>query len=211
MTKNQQEQAWRGEFGDSYVDRNQFDQDHIEKCAGVFSKIFQSLPEGNALNSILEIGCNNGRNLEALKTVTNAELFGIEPNAKARAELSAKNITPDSHIKDALGSDIPFNDQSMDLVFTSVVLIHVPDDGLENTLKEIHRTSRKYILAMEYFNPNPHIIQYRGHNDLLFKRDYGSLYMDMFPDLKLLDYGFFWKRIETSQDNTTWWLFEKTA
>jgi spore coat polysaccharide biosynthesis protein SpsF len=32
--------------------------------------------------------------------------------------------------------------------------------------------------------------------------------MDRFPDLQLVDYGFFWKRA-TGLDDATWWLFRK--
>ena len=45
-------------------------------------------------------------------------------------------------------------------------------------------------------------------SDLLFKNDFGSLYLDSFPDLKLVDYGFFWRRT-TVMDDITWWLFRK--
>ncbi len=209
--QNKQENTWRGEFGDSYTERNEFDQSHIEECADVFQKIFRSLPQGGeALSSILEVGCNRGRNLEALKKINDATLYGVEPNQSAREIARGKNLTGSANIQDALGNALPFDDASIDLVFTSVVLIHVPDEHLEKTLQEIHRVSKRYILAMEYFNPAPQTIQYRGHDDLLFKRDYGAEYMDRFPDLKLIDYGFFWKRVQPCQDNTTWWLFEKS-
>lgn len=206
-----QENTWRGSFGDEYTQRNQFDDVHITECAETFSQIFKSLPADANLSSILEVGCNLGRNLEALSKITDAELFGIEPNDSARGILQGKGFIKPDNIKNAIGVDIPFDDEAFDLVFTSVVLIHVPDNQIEQTLREIYRTSKRFILAKEYFNPSPTTIQYRGHSDLLFKRDYGSMYMDMFPDLKLLDYGFFWKRVVPCQDNTTWWLFEKNG
>ena len=55
----------------------------------------------------------------------------------------------------------------------------------------------------------PETIPYRGHTEALFKRDFGSFWLDCFPDLRVLDYGFFWKRL-TGLDNLTWWLFEKS-
>ena len=71
-----------------------------------------------------------------------------------------------------------------------------------------HRVARRYIVCVEYFSDQPETIPYRGHSEVLFKRDFGSLWLDCFPDLRVLDYGFFWKRL-TGLDNLTWWLFEK--
>ena len=42
----------------------------------------------------------------------------------------------------------------------------------------------------------------------LFKRDFGGLWLDTCPDLRVVAYGFAWKRL-TGLDNLTWWLFEK--
>lgn len=207
---SKQEQTWRGEFGDLYTDRNQFGDNHIQDCAQSFATIFSYLPEAKMPHSILEVGCNIGRNLKALSHICKAELFGIEPNQKARQQAQEHKFINPSNIRDAIGSSLPFDDKSIDLVFTSVVLIHIPEDQISATLSEIYRVSKRFILAIEYFNPTTQLIPYRNHDDLLFKRDYGSLYMNQFPDLRLLGYGFFWKRVMPSQDNTTWWLFEKS-
>jgi spore coat polysaccharide biosynthesis protein SpsF len=32
--------------------------------------------------------------------------------------------------------------------------------------------------------------------------------LDSFPDLRLVDYGFFWRRT-TVMDDCSWWLFRK--
>ena len=75
-------------------------------------------------------------------------------------------------------------------------------------MREIHRVSSKYVFCSEYFSPKAETISYRGETDLLFKNDFGSLYLDLFPDLRLVDYGFFWRRT-TVMDDCTWWLFRK--
>jgi spore coat polysaccharide biosynthesis protein SpsF len=208
MTK--QVEIWRSEFGDAYLERNQFDEEHIQQCVRSFSQILNAVPEYQNMSKILEVGCNNGRNLQALQRLSSAEMFGIEPNGKAREELLKSNILEASHLKDATTNLIPFADASMDFVFTCLVLIHVSEKDLLQSLKEMHRVSKRYILAIEYFSPTQEAMSYRGHDDLLFRRDYGSLYLDNFPDLRIVDYGFFWKRHFPCQNNTTWWLFEKT-
>ena len=49
---------------------------------------------------------------------------------------------------------------------------------------------------------------HRGREGPLFKRDFGALWLDLFPGLALVAYGFFLKRA-TGLDNLTWWLFAK--
>jgi len=63
---------------------------------------------------------------------------------------------------------------------------------------------------MEYFSHEPSSVTYRGHNDVLFKRDFGKFYIDNFPDLKVVSYGFIWQKEFSCFDNINWWLFEKT-
>ena len=41
----------------------------------------------------------------------------------------------------------------------------------------------------EYFNRTPVMINYRGEDDRLFKRDFGKLFVENF-DCNVLDYGF---------------------
>jgi len=106
------------------------------------------------------------------------------------------------------GFDLPFVKNSIDLAFTCGVLIHVHPEDLFRFCSEIYRVSRRYIDCMEYFSPEPVEMNYRGHQGLLFKSDFGAFYLDNWPGLRLLDYGFFWKRI-SGFDNVNWWLFEK--
>ena len=105
---------------------------------------------------------------------------------------------------------MPFDNSSIELVFTSGVLIHIPDEALDQAISEILRVSSRYILTLEYFSPEPMSIPYRGHNDFLFKRDYGELFLDASPDLEYVADGFFWKRV-TGLDNLNWWLFRKPS
>ena len=112
------------------------------------------------------------------------------------------NVRSDS--ADRLG----WEDGHMDLVFTSGVLIHVPPDKLEASLREIHRVSSRYVICGEYFAPSEEMIPYRGHDNAMWRRDYGSLFMDTCPDLHPIGTLFAWKRT-TGLDNLTFWIFEK--
>jgi len=204
---NAQIEAWRNEFGDSYIGRNPASIENIRRRTNAFAEIFLHL-RGAKPTSILEVGCNIGINLRALKNLTSAKLHALEPNPNAREVLTQDNVLEEGRLKEGMGTSIPFDDESMDLVFTSGVLIHVPPADLDQVYKEIHRVSGKYILCAEYFSQKPETIPYRGRDDLLFKQDFGGLWLDTFPDLEVMATGFFWKRT-TGLDDLTWWLFRK--
>ena len=186
-------EAWKGEFGDAYVDRNAATAEHIANVEQAFREIFSKAAVPPPA-SILEIGANIGNNLRALKKFTDAELTAVEPNAKARDRLVEDGVLPAERIFDAFATDLPFEDNSAHLVFTSGVLIHVPPADLETAYREMHRVSKRYLLSIEYFSPQPVEIPYRGHDGMLFKRDFGGLWLDLFPDLEPIANGFFWKR-----------------
>ncbi len=208
MTKpNFQIDRWRGDFGDAYVARNR----PTEQILGIMENVFRRVigAAHRKPKTILEVGCNIGINLRAMRRFTDAELFAIEPNAKARATVLADGVLDEAHLADAWGSALPHPDGRFDLVFTSGVLIHIPEPALQDTMREIHRTSGRYIACLEYFSRDATEVRYRGESDMMFKRDFGGLYLDLFPDLKIVDDGFFWRR-STGADDLTWCLLEKS-
>ena len=200
--------AWKGEFGDNYAARNRATEETVGNAARAFAEILSHVKDGPPA-SILEVGANIGINLRALSGLADAELFAVEPNASAREQLVADKVLPQDHLFDAMATKLPLNDGAVDLAFTSGVLIHVPPDDLETAYGEIHRVAARYILCMEYFSPRPVEIPYRGHEGLLFKRDFGGMWLDLFPGLEPVANGFFWRRT-TGLDDINWWLFRKS-
>lgn len=209
MTDNsdtEQLRFWRGDFGRAYMERNETSQAMTDTLVSCWKKMLA--PADPAPRSILEVGCNIGLNLRALKTFTKAELFGVEPNASARERVVRDGVLPASHIRDGVAAKIPFEDKAVEFAFTSGVLIHIHPDQLADSCREIFRISSRYVLCAEYFSVQPREISYRGHEGLLFLRDYGDFWMKTCPELKLVDYGFFWTGAG-APDNLTWWLFTR--
>ena len=190
-------ELWKSNFGSDYTNRN--NGQNVGSRLAVWKSI---LPRG--IKSILEVGANVGANLEAISQISDANLFACEPNDHARQHLTGLCSIVLKDTADSIG--LP--DKYADLVFTSGVLIHVPPNRLEASMREIHRVSSKYIICGEYFAPSEEMIPYRGHMNALWRRDYGSLYMGLFPNLKCIDVKFAWKRT-TGLDNVTFWIFEK--
>lgn len=206
-TRTPQLDHWTGEFGDTYVDRNAAQEEQVRNRLRALLEIFRSI-EGDPPRSVLECGCNIGLNTRAFRRFLDAELFAVEPNAKAREIVLRDGVLDDAHLKDATLHGLPFADGSMDLVFTSGVLIHVHPDHLPTALDEMHRVSSKYVMMIEYFSQKPESVPYRDRTDLLWKRDFGKAMLERHPDLLPVGCGFFWSRL-SGLDDVTWWMFRK--
>ncbi len=199
---------WRGDFGNDYADRNSLRTEFLRARTAMWSDILRHTLTAPP-QTILEVGANIGVNLRALRMLTDARFLAVEPNDKARAILVEDGIVAPPDVRPGIASAIDFPDRSADLAFTSGVLIHIHPDQLLASLREIHRCAARWIVAVEYFADRPTEVAYRGHTNVLFKRDFGSEWLDRFPDLRPVAYGFEWKRA-TALDNLTWWLLERT-
>lgn len=193
------ESLWAGDFGDAYTDRNAAAANHRRDF---WFNLLEKYPVRNAL----EIGCNLGGNLTWIaKKLPPASVHGIDVNLKALRTL--RQNVQDINASFALARDLPYRDRWFDLTFTMGVLIHQPEATLPLVMSEIVRCSRKYVFCGEYASKETVEVNYRGHEGALFKRDYGKLYAELFPELRLLETGFLSK--DQGWDDVTWWLFER--
>ncbi len=202
--KTEQENFWAGIFGTEYIGRN----DSQELLASNLAFFSRTLSKAGVLTSCIEFGANIGMNLRAIKLLyPNIELRAVEINEDAARELS--NFIGDNSVFAGSIFDCHTEKQS-DLVLIKGVLIHINPDKLETIYKKIYDASSRYILICEYYNPSPVTILYRGYRDRLFKRDFAGEMLDMYKDLKLIDYGFAYHRDPAfPQDDINWFLMEK--
>ena len=201
--KTDQEKFWAGEFGRKYIQRN-FDEDLLMRKTAMFVKTFEKM---SRVGSIMEFGANVGLNLVAIKRLLpDLELSALEINPNAVEAL--KKI---QGVKVYHSSILDFDpDCTRDLVFTSGVLIHQAPDSLPEVYDRLYRSTHRYLLMIEYYNPTPVEIGYRGHCGYLFKRDFAGEMLDRYKDLELMDYGFIYHRDKLfPQDDLTWFLMEK--
>lgn len=173
-------EKWAGEFGDKYTERCDV---NYETRVPIFQKLLLE-DEGLSLNSVLEVGCNKGHNLEAInKIYINASgISGIEPN---------KSLCKKPNIINGNAYEIPFSDNVFDLVFTSGVLIHIPGEKLEKAMDEMYRVSKKYIMMIEYPADEEKGSRYRDFEDKegVWARPYGFIFQRRFPGAKLVKGG----------------------
>ena len=192
------EELWGGDFGNAYISRNR---DAGDVRGPFWGMILQEFPVASAL----EVGCNVGANLQWIAAkVPPRQVYGVDINLTALAELHGR--LPEVNAIWSPARELPFRDRWFDLVFTAGVLIHQPESTLPLVMAEVVRCSRRYILCVEYFSPQTTEVFYRGQSGALFKRDYGRIYQELFPELRLLKEGFL-SRAE-NWDDANYWVFE---
>lgn len=202
---NKQEQFWKDTYAKEYITRNsEFDLDAGIKA---WAQMTRNL---GPIRSILECGCNIGRNINILNhLMPGAEKSIIEISPEAFSIVTGRYNFADALNCSILASD--FGGKQFDLVFTTGVLIHIAPENLLENLSKIYAHSKKYIVFCEMFSRVPRTVPYKGENDLLFTRDYGRFFLENFP-CRVVDYGFLWGHYYDAAgfDDGNFWVFEKT-
>jgi pseudaminic acid biosynthesis-associated methylase len=194
-TYSQQEDVWSGSFGQNYTNRSILTPESLDD---LFVNIYGTsrkemnetfLADLDRNARILEVGPNMGSQLAHLQSMGFTQLYGLE--LQHYAVEMAKKYTENINIIQGSAFDIPFKDGFFDLVFTSGVLIHISPQDLPKVMSEVIRCSKKYIWGLEYYSPQIEEINYRGHEQLLWKADYAQLYQNRDPQLSLLKQEFY--------------------
>lgn len=193
------EELWGSSFGDEYVERN-------ADAYGHRGPFWQRLVDRHGIRSALEVGCNVGGNLQWIEPLLpDGALVGVDINRHAIRRLHER--LPGVGALWSPGRELPFRDRHFELVFTMGVLIHQPESTLPIVMSEMVRCSSRFVLCGEYYAPDTVEVPYRGNEGALFRRDYGGLFSERFPDLALVDTGFL--GADEGWDDVTWWLFDR--
>lgn len=200
---SEQKDYWTGPDGDAYIKRNRGGLAERVKMWG------EIIGKTRGVKSVLEFGASTGMNIDALAMMMPIEtkFHAVEPNETAYRELVDGGIC-ETVTKATINE---YRGEGADFVFTRGVLIHVPPSEIEDAYHQIYVAAGKYICLAEYYAPKRERIIYRGHDNLLWKADFAGDMMDRYKNLKLVDYGFAWRRDPVfPQDDVTWFLLEKT-
>ncbi|PCJ23208.1 MAG: pseudaminic acid biosynthesis-associated methylase [Flavobacteriales bacterium] len=202
--KTEQEEFWAGNFGVSYIGRNE-SEEYLASNLSFFSKAMRQIGKPS---SLIEFGANVGMNLRAIKQLyPSINLNGIEINETASKEL--QEVVGNDNVFTGSIFDYPVTEQ-FEITLIKGVLIHINPEMLDMVYGKLYDSSSKYVLVCEYYNPAPVTINYRGNEDRLFKRDFAGEMLDKYNDLELIDYGFCYRRDPSfPQDDITWFLMEK--
>jgi SAM-dependent methyltransferase len=95
--------------------------------------------------TVLEIGCGTGNLLLAAKqTQPAATVVGVDPDltALARAQRKARRRGFSLQLDRGYADELPYADDSVDVVLSSFMLHHVPADRREPAMREVRRVLR---------------------------------------------------------------------
>jgi pseudaminic acid biosynthesis-associated methylase len=180
--------VWTSEFGRSYTERNRFSVDefnalYVKRYGRARDDINDEFLADVARDlPVLEVGANIGNQLFALQRIGFKRLLGVE--LQRYCVDAAKEAGAGVDIVEGSAFDIPFRTGFFNLVFTNNVLIHISPDDLPRAMDEMYRVSGRYIMGFEYFAPEVTEIPYRGNRNLLWKADYGEMFLRRFADLR---------------------------
>ena len=112
-----------------------------------FAKFTRDLAISLRCTSVLEIGCGTGIDLRLFPD--SFKVCGLDLNEKA-IEI-AKEKFPMGDFKKGSITELPFEDSSIDFVFTHQLLNYLDDDSLEKGVAEMYRVAGKYVMNCEKF------------------------------------------------------------
>jgi pseudaminic acid biosynthesis-associated methylase len=191
-----QEQFWKGDFGDDYINRNNSDE-LLKAKTEFWSGVLQNKIE--QIKSAIELGANVGLNLTAIKSIFKSiDTFGVEINKRAFEEMERRGHQ---------GENLPVLDfhskgVKWDLVLVNGVLIHQNPDHLNSFYNKIAEVAAKYVIIGESFSSTPEAVTYRGHKDKYFKRDFAGEFIDQNPGFEIESCFFAYRRININYDDS---------
>jgi ubiquinone/menaquinone biosynthesis C-methylase UbiE len=141
--------------------------------------------------NVLDVGCGTATLAIAMKSrVDTGEVHGIDASPEmievAKRKIAEKRVDVDLRV--ALVEEIPFPEESFDLVTSSLMLHHLPEDLKRTGLAEIRRVLKRKgrFVAMD-FAVESHGV--RGHLLSLFGHAPGKRLVEKLPPM-LRDAGF---------------------
>ena len=129
------------EFWNKYSDENEL------RYNEEFAKFVRDLATSLRCTSVLEIGCGTGIDLRLFPDTF--QFGGIDLNDHALD--IAKEKTPNGNFKNGTIANLPFEDSSIDFVFTHGLMNYLDDETLEKGIAEMFRVSRRWIMNCEKF------------------------------------------------------------
>ena len=123
--------------------------------------------------SFFELGCGAGRNLGALhRRLPEARLVGIDISRSAITQGTKHLPGADLRVQSLYELE-SFADASVEVVYTSGVLMHVPHDKVAGVVREMHRVARGAVVHFELHGPS------HGFDFHRYPRDYAALYREL--------------------------------
>lgn len=128
-----------------YEQKEIWDRDISDRDIDRLEKTIASIPVG--VKTILDVGCGSGNLIN--KIAANYQTTGLDISKEALTRVKAPTVLAPAY-------DIPFPDKSFDLVVSTEMLEHLPEEEYHRSLLEITRVAKNYVI---FGVPNNEILQ----------------------------------------------------
>jgi ubiquinone/menaquinone biosynthesis C-methylase UbiE len=104
--------------------------DHGPQFLDLWMNVVSSHVKGQGIKTILDLGCGTGRFTHGLRARFDAEVIGIDPSKKMLAQARSKQRGRGIRYEHGAGEAIPLPNDSVDLIFMSMIFHHFDDPAL---------------------------------------------------------------------------------
>ena len=115
--------------------------DHGPENRTLWMNVVSTYTNDHRIKTILDLGCGTGRYSEALAARFDAEVVGVDPSTKMLEQAEKKRSDPRLRYELGCAEKIPLADNSVDLIFISMVFHHFDSPTL--AALECHRVLRQ--------------------------------------------------------------------
>jgi ubiquinone/menaquinone biosynthesis C-methylase UbiE len=104
--------------------------DHGPEFLDLWMDVVSAHVKNHRAKTILDLGCGTGRFTEALAARFDADVTGIDPSSKMLEQARSKPSDARIRYERGRGESIPLPDNSVDLIFMSMIFHHLDDPAL---------------------------------------------------------------------------------
>jgi ubiquinone/menaquinone biosynthesis C-methylase UbiE len=104
--------------------------DHGPEFLDLWMNVVSAHVKNQRIKTILDLGCGTGRFTEALAIRFDAQVLGIDPSKKMLAQARSKPSDDRIRYEHGCGESIPVPDNSVDLIFMSMIFHHFDNPRL---------------------------------------------------------------------------------
>jgi ubiquinone/menaquinone biosynthesis C-methylase UbiE len=115
--------------------------DHGPEFLDLWMNVVASHVKGQHIKSILDLGCGTGRFSQGLAERFDAKVIGFDPSEKMLEQARSKDPAHRIRYEAGRGESIPLPDNSVDLIFMSMIFHHFDDPDL--AARECRRVLRE--------------------------------------------------------------------
>jgi ubiquinone/menaquinone biosynthesis C-methylase UbiE len=185
-----QKELWKNwdeekHYGDLFYKRATGQSPEMQS-SGAASRVIKEFYTGK--ETLLDVGCGAGHYLKSLRNIVAEDIkyTGVDPTAYY-IELAQKAYNGSADFKVGSIFDIPFEDNSFDIVMCNNVVMHLPPENIKKAFDELMRVARKKIVVRAMFGIRNYIVrEILTGNDL----EPGSLDKIVYEDFDLTNSKF---------------------